>query len=633
MHKIIIIVWLSLVTSVMAEEKALPPKPYGAVPSAAQLRWHEDEIISLVHFSTITYVGKEWGYGDEPASLFNPANFDARQIVKSAKDAGVKLLLIVTKHHGGFCLWPSKFNDTYTVKNSPWRDGKGDMVKELVDACRAEGLKVGMYLSPWDRNHKDYGMPEYVAYFHNQLRELLTSYGEVHEVWFDGANGGDGWYGGAKCTRRIEAEKYYQWDKIMAIVRELQPKAVCFGRDDIRWVGNENGVAGDPTCWATMNAGGSGRLDLGVRGGAVWMPAEADFPQRNGWFWHPGGHTSSPGSLLGRYFASAGRNAVMNVGIAPDRRGLICEDDATALKGFGDRVRAIFATNLAVGVKITASNTRPGFPSGSLIDGNRNTYWASDDSVMTPSVTLDFGKPVTFSVISLREYIQLGHRVDDWAFDAWDDGAWKEFAAGTCIGVHRLWRGKSITTSKLRLRITKAAACPALSELGVYLEPEESRREAGNSLANRIETGMAKAGWKIVSASCKGQGEQVGNAIDGNPRTLWSTHDKEGHHAAPQDVVVDMGETHELAGFLYLPRQGSTTAGNVDRYAFYVSADGNAWGEPAAQGEFGNILANPIQQKVMFAKPWKGRYFKFVALHSADAPFVSVAELGVVEAK
>jgi len=632
--KKILMVWLGLVvTALLAADNSVPPKPYGAVPSAAQLRWHEDEIISLVHFSTITYADKEWGYGDEPAALFNPTEFDARQIVKSAKDAGVKLLLLVTKHHGGFCLWPSKYNDTYTVRNSPWRGGKGDMVKELVDACRAEGLRVGFYLSPWDRNHKDYGMPEYVTYFHNQLRELLTNYGEIHEVWFDGANGGDGWYGGAKCTRRIEAEKYYQWDKVMAIVRELQPTAVCFGREDIRWVGNENGVAGDPTCWATMNAGGSGRLDLGVRAGAVWMPAEADFPQRNGWFWHPNDHTRSPGDLVGRYFASAGRNAVMNMGIAPDQRGLICEEDAAALRGFGERVRAIFATNLTAGGKITANNTRPGFPASNLLDGNPNTYWASDDDVLTPSVTLDFGKPVTFSVISLREYIQLGHRVDDWALDSWDDGAWKEFAAGTCIGAHRLWRGQPITSSKIRLRITKAAACPALSEWGVYLEPEASRREAGGSLANRIETGMTKTGWKIVSDSCKGESEPVGNAIDGNPHSLWSTHDKAGHHAPPQEVVVDMGEAHELTGFLYLPRQDAHTAANVGRYAYYVSVDGKAWGEPVALGEFGNILANPVQQKVMFTKSVKGRYFKFVALQSAGAPFISVAELGVVATK
>ena len=628
--KKILIVWLGLVvTALMAADNGVAPKPYGAVPSAAQLRWHEDEIISLVHFSTITYADKEWGYGDEPAALFNPSEFDARQIVKSAKDAGVKLLLLVTKHHGGFCLWPSKYNDTYTVKNSPWRGGKGDMVKELVDACRAEGLKVGLYLSPWDRNHKDYGMPEYVTYFHNQLRELLTNYGAIHEVWFDGANGGDGWYGGAKCTRRIEAEKYYQWDKVMAIVRELQPAAVCFGREDIRWVGNENGNAADP-CWATLNGDGYGS---GVRGGSTWMPAEADFPQRNGWFWHPNEQTKSPADLLGRYFASAGRNTVMNIGIAPDRRGLICAEDAAALKGFGERVRDIFATNLASTAKITASNSRPGLPPANLIDAKPATYWASDDDVLTPSVTLDFSKPVTFSVISLREYIQLGHRIDDWALDTWDGGAWKEFAAGTCIGAHRLWRGQPLTSGKIRLRITKAAACPALAEFGVYLEPEASRRDAGKALANPIETGLARTGWKVVSASCKGDGELVGNAIDGNPRTLWSTHDKEGHHSPPQEVVVDMGESHELSGFLYLPRQDSITAGNVDRYAFYVSADGTSWSDAAAKGEFSNILANPVQQKVSFTKPATGRYFKFVALHSADAPFVTVAELGVVAAK
>ena len=235
-------------------EASIPaPTPYGAVPSERQLKWHELEVYGMVNFSTITYYGKEWGFGDEAAARFNPTEFDARQIVRAAKAGGLRGLIIDAKHHGGFCLWPSKFTD-YSVKNCPWKNGKGDMVRELVDACRAEGLQVSMYLSPWDRNHKDYGKPEYVAYFRNQLTELLTEYGPVFEVWWDGANGGDGYYGGAKETRTIDKRTYYNWPDIMRnIVHKLQPDACVFTEigPEIRWVGNEGGYALDP-CWATF---------------------------------------------------------------------------------------------------------------------------------------------------------------------------------------------------------------------------------------------------------------------------------------------------------------------------------------------------------------------------------------------
>ena len=224
-----------------------PPEPYGAVPGERQLRFHELEIIGMVNFSTITYYGKEWGYGDEDPAKFNPTEFNAVQIVRAAKAGGLKGLIIDAKHHGGFCLWPSQYTE-YSVKNCPWKNGKGDMVGELVDACRAEGLKVAMYLSPWDRNHKDYGKQEYVTYYHNQLRELLTSYGPLFEIWFDGANGGDGWYGGAKENRIIDRRTYYRFDQIIPMIRELQPDACIFSElgPEVRWVGNERGFGGDP---------------------------------------------------------------------------------------------------------------------------------------------------------------------------------------------------------------------------------------------------------------------------------------------------------------------------------------------------------------------------------------------------
>ena len=322
----------------------------------------------------------------------------------------------------------------------------------------------------------------------------------------------------------------------------------------------------------------------------------------------------------------------MNIGIAPDTRGRLCDDDVASLKGFGERIRAIFATNLAESATALASNVRGNsdtFRAANVINGKKNgVYWATDDEVLTPDLTLDFGKPTTFSVISLCEHIQLGHRVDDWALDSWQNGEWKEFAAGTCIGARRLWRGQAITSAKIRLRITKAAACPAISEFAVYLEPEAGRREAGRVIGHHIEQGLAKKSWKIVSATSEGSPAQ--KAIDGDAASFWHTHTAAGRQPPPQEIVVDMGKDHTLTGLLYLPRQDECAVGNVDKFDFYVSPDGKTWGEPVATGEFNNIVNSPDQQKVMFAKPVKGRYFKFIALHAATGECVNAAEIGVV---
>jgi alpha-L-fucosidase len=488
-----------------------PPQPYGPVPSERQLKWHELEIIGMVNFSTITYYGKEWGYGDEDPARFNPAEFDALQIVRAARAGGLKGLIIDAKHHGGFCLWPSKYNDTYTVRNSPWREGKGDMIRELVDACHAEGLSVGIYLSPWDRNHKDYGKQEYVTYYHKQWEELLTNYGPVSEVWFDGANGGDGWYGGARENRKIDRRTYYRFDQLFPMIRKLQPDACIFSElgPEVRWVGNEAGYAGDP-CWASFTPKYRGtqipvRMDPatglfqdfpngesnyteatnGHRDGAYWIPAETDFPLRHGWFWHPGGEGAhSPAQLVDLYFRSVGLNSTMDIGIAPDRRGLIDDYDLAALKGFGERIEGIFKTNLAQKAKAVASNTRghcKTYAASNVLDSGSGfkTYWATDDSIKNADIVLDFGKATEFNVISFREAIQFGERVDNWVLDSWENGQWKEFAGGICIGARRLWRGHPITTGKIRLRIINASASPALSEFAVYLEPAGSRKEAG----------------------------------------------------------------------------------------------------------------------------------------------------------
>jgi alpha-L-fucosidase len=471
-------------TALLCAAAATPePSPYGPVPSARQLRWHDLEVYGFVHFTVNTFTDKEWGYGDESPSIFNPTGFDADQIARTLKDAGMKALILTAKHHDGFCLWPSRFTE-HSVRHSPWRGGKGDVVRELADACRSNGLSFGLYLSPWDRNHAEYARPEYLAYYRNQLRELLAGYGPLFEVWFDGANGGDGYYGGARETRRIDNRTYYDWDNTWRIVRELQPDACMFSDagPDVRWVGNEKGSAGDP-CWGAINPEGlypggaePAYLNRGDRKGTVWRPAEVDVSIRPGWFYHASedAKVKTPAQLLKIYYESAGRGANLILNVPPDRRGRIHERDAESLREWRRILAATFARDLARGAR-AAGATRggdPRFAPANAVDGDRSTYWSTDDRVTAPELELDLASPVKFNVVRLREYLPLGQRIDAFALDAWQDGAWREFARGTSIGNQRLVRIEApVATARVRLRITSAAACPALSELSLFSEP------------------------------------------------------------------------------------------------------------------------------------------------------------------
>ncbi len=441
------------------------------------------EFYGFVHFTVNTFTDKEWGEGDESETVFNPTDFNADQIASVAKAAGMKGLILTAKHHDGFCLWPSQYTE-HSVKNSPWRNGHGDVVKDLSEACRRQGLRFGVYLSPWDRNQKDYGRPEYLTYYRNQLRELLTKYGDIFTVWFDGANGGSGYYGGARETRHIDASTYYDWPNTRQIVRNLMPMAVMFSDagPDFRWVGNEGGIAGDP-CWATLNSAGrypggsSAGLNSGERPGTDWIPAECDVSIRPGWFYHAkeDDRVKTPAQLLDIYYKSVGRGACLNLNLPPDRRGQINEHDIRSLREFRRLLDATFAKNLAQGAQLRASNVRGGgkaYAPQNLLDDKRDSYWATDDSVTTPELTLEFAKPITFNVVSLREHLPLGQRIEAFALDQWKDGQWVEFAKGTSIGNHRLLRGEYVTTNKVRLRITKAPVCPALSEFGLFAEPK-----------------------------------------------------------------------------------------------------------------------------------------------------------------
>jgi alpha-L-fucosidase len=481
-------VFLSSIAAVGSLQAASPPAPYGPLPSPRQLRWHALEMYGFIHFTVNTFTDREWGLGDEPESTFQPSAFDADQIVSTAAAAGLRGLVLTCKHHDGFCLWPSKYTE-HSVKNSPWKGGRGDVVAEISAACRRHGLLFGVYLSPWDRNHQDYARPQYIAYYRNQLRELLGNYGPIFEVWFDGANGGDGYYGGAREKRRIDNRVYYDWPDTWKIVRAMQPDACMFsdGGPDVRWVGNERGVAGE-TCWATINGadfypGVHGKqvtqwLNQGQRPGTHWVPAEVDVSIRPGWFYHAkeDARVKSVEQLLKIYYESVGRGANLILNLPPDPRGRLHENDVRTLRAWGAVLKSTFAADLARGAKATASNTRgndPRFAASNVIEGRRDRYWASDDNVTTPEIVLDLGAPITFNVVRLREYLPLGQRVEAFELDADRGGRWEPIASATSIGNQRLLRTAPVTASKVRLRISKAAACPALSEIGLFMSPAQ----------------------------------------------------------------------------------------------------------------------------------------------------------------
>ena len=458
-----------------------PPSPIGPLPTARQLAWHELEFYGFLHFGINTFTDKEWGYGDESEALFAPSALDARQWARVARAAGMKGLIITAKHHDGFCLWPSRFTE-HSVARSPWRDGKGDVLRELADACKEYGLKMGVYLSPWDRNHADYARPEYITYYRSQLRELLAGYGTLFEVWFDGANGGDGYYGGARERRQIDNRTYYDWPNTWDIVRQLQPGAVMFSDagPDVRWVGNESGVAFD-TSWYGLDraatypgdANYSKTLARGRADASDWVPPEVDVSIRPGWFYHAAEDpkVKTVDRLLTIYHQSVGRGANLLLNIPPDQRGLIPDIDAERLRSFRQALDAMYATDLAAGAKASASSVRggtPAFAAARVNDGKADTYWATDDGVTNGSVTLTFAKPMRFERVVLQEFIRLGQRVEAFTVEAEVDGAWKTVAEGTTVGYKRIVSCEPTTAARVRVNITRALACPTLATVAVY---------------------------------------------------------------------------------------------------------------------------------------------------------------------
>ena len=464
-----------------AARAAEAPAPSGPTPSAVQVRWHELGYYGFCHFTVNTFTGREWGNGDEDPNVFNPTDFDARQIVRAFKAGGMKGVILTCKHHDGFCLWPSAFTD-HSVKSSKWKGGHGDVVREMADACRAEGMLFGVYLSPWDRNRADYGRPEYITYYRNQLRELCSNYGPLFCVWLDGANGGTGYYGGANEKRTIPAD-YYDWPNTLKIIRQLQPTAAVNMGFDFRWIGNEKGQTPD-TCWSTVgdDAVGSGpsrkNLSAGTFDGQRWCGAETDVSIRPGWYFHPkeSAKVRTPAKLLDIWYGAVGHGQCLNLNLPPDTRGHIADPDVAAVTQMADVLRDTFATNLAAGAKFTASNVRGNDPQfdPSQLTAAGGHYWATDDDAHAPTLTVDFGKPTTFDVVRLGEYIPLGQRIEAVTVEARDGDAWKPLASATSIGYQRLIRLPApVTASQIRFTVTKCPTAVVLSDVGVFRQPSQ----------------------------------------------------------------------------------------------------------------------------------------------------------------
>lgn len=617
------------------------PKPYGVLPSVAQLEWHEMEMYALIHFGVDTYTDKEWGFGDEDPAILNPVKFDAKQIVAAAKSAGFKGVVVVAKHHDGLCIWPTK-TTTHNISNTPWKSGKGDMLQEYRDACDALGMKMGVYVSPWDRNSPHYGTLEYLKIYREQLREVYSNYGKLFISWHDGANGGDGYYGGKNETRKIDRTTYYDWRNTWGITRKMQPGAVIFGDvgPDVRWVGNEEGHAGE-TSWATYTplAPDSGKTPAngyvqhlrgieGTRNGKYWMPAEADVSLRPGWFYHASQNhkVKSPTTLMDLYYKSVGRGANLDLGLSPNRDGLLDETDVNALKGFGELLKQTFNKNLTKGASLQASNIRgknaAKFAPVNLLDDDRYSYWSTDDAVHTPVLTLTLPAEKEFNVIRLRENIKLGQRIEAVEVEALLNGAWQKIAAATSIGANRLIRlPENVKTNQVRLKITKSPVSIALSDFGLYLEP---KRIYTPEVKDAKSAEVNKSGWKVINAVAGGKAQ---NAIDADAGTSWSTVGAEDDFKAAS-IDIDLGFPVEFTAFSYLPRQDKEVDGVVDQYAFYVSEDGKTYREVAA-GEFSNIRANPIEQVVSLKEKVQARYIRFTGKRSLSGNGISVAELGI----
>ncbi|MDU1313330.1 MAG: alpha-L-fucosidase [Clostridium septicum] len=453
---------------------------YGPTPTELQLDYQKEELTTFIHFGMNTFTGSEWGNGKESPSLFNPTELDANQWIKTLADAGFKKVILTAKHHDGFCLWPTKTTE-HDLENSPWKDGKGDVVKEVAEACSKYGLKFGLYLSPWDQNSNDYGEGnggDYNDFYVNQLTELLENYGEISEIWMDGAKG----------SNVVQDYDFERWFKL---IKEKQPNCIIWSQvgPDARWIGNESGYAGEP-CWSTIDIEKMRQqeipsyLNTGEENGPDWVVGESDVSIRPGWFYHANqdNDVKSLEKLMDIYFKSVGRNSVLLLNIPPDKRGKLHEYDVKRIKEFGDAIKNTFNNDLALGSNVIAENVAGNnekFSADKIIDNNYDTYWAPNNSDKTGSIELNLGEEKEFDVINLQEYIPLGQRVAEFDIEVFEGNAWKKVFEGKTIGYKRLVRIPPTTASKIKINIKRSLATPLINNVGVYKQPTNIELPSG----------------------------------------------------------------------------------------------------------------------------------------------------------
>lgn len=604
--------------------KVLPPEPILPVPEPKQVEWQQMETYAFIHFGLNTFNDREWGYGDTDPKTFNPTNLDCEQWAQTLVKAGMKGVILTAKHHDGFCLWPFEGTD-YSVKNSPWKNGQGNVVKELSEACKKYGLKFAVYLSPWDRHQANYGTPEYLPYFYAQLHDLLTNYGPVFEVWFDGANGGDGWYGGAKDIRTIDRKNYYNYPRIYEMLDSIQPQAIIFsdGGPGCRWVGNEKGFAG-ATNWSFLRKGEvhpgydkSYELQYGHPDGNQWVPAECDVSIRPGWFYHPeeDDRVKSPDQLVDLYYRSVGHNATLLLNFPVDRRGLIHPVDSANAVRFHEMIQQQLKTNLVAGMTPKVSNERGGdFVASALTDDNFDTYWATEDGVTTADIEFSFDTPTRMNRMMLQEYIPLGQRVKAFVVEYLDKDTWlpvKLNEETTTIGYKRLLRFETVETKGIRIRITDARGPLCLSNVGVY--------DAGNVSDSFVEKVEDIESVPYLLPDVKA--EESAKASDKQSQTTCFV---EGDR-----LLIDLQEERMVSSLHFLPDQGEPNKGLIANYEIRVGTSKEAVNQLVKAGEFSNIQNNPVMQSVFFT-PVKARYIELKAtrmIHAGEP--MGFAELGV----
>ena len=655
--------------------KVKVPKPINPIPSQEQIDWQKLETYAFIHFGLNTYNDLEWGYGNTPASTFNPVNLDCEQWVATLKQCGMKGVILTAKHHDGFCLWQTKTTD-YSIANSPYKNGKGDMVKELSDACKKYGLKFGLYLSPWDRNNSEYGREDYVETYHKQIDELTSNYGDLFEFWFDGANGGNGYYGGADETRSIDAKKYYDYERARDTILKRHPNAMIFGGtcQTIRWVGNEQGWAGD-TDWCMINpelSDNTKHLNHGSENGTHWIPAEVDVSIRPGWFYHKreDHQVKSVAQLTDIYYRSVGHNANLLLNFPINLDGKIPALDSLRATEWHEVIVNDFKDNILKNVEVRVDNERGReFKAENVIDDDWDTYWATDDGYNFGTISFSFDKPVKMNRVVLQEYIPLGQRVKDFYMEGELNGKWfkiNPFDTLSTIGYKRIVRFNTVELDKLIIYFEESRGPLCINNIEAYFAPilltepaisrnydnivtiESSDNEADiyyttdgsnpDENSSHYDNAFVFNNKGVIKAITYDHNTKKKSDISMKeldlPKEYYQTSSSnkifDGNNNSvvyldiDEPIIITFKEEQNISGFRYTPNQMRDASRHIVDYEFYVD------GKLIKESSFGNIKNNPIEQVVKF-KNIKGKEVKFVPKSNTDkAKNCGIAEFSVI---